>query len=235
MANIGTRTFNLIADKYLTLANEEYARTLAIGSNWTKLRLGLLLAMSTDGTSDLQGMELICGLCAGKTNPYGAAITTNFLGMKVGAFEGGGALTYNANSGNPYFSAGRALMTKVGATKTVLNGEVSDFHRIVTNTGALQRRSVHYVEFTKGSPYFNVRVWSVPLTGLVKDFTPAHLLEGLEQPTSIIVNGETLIGGPTGMAALFDEGAGALDTVDLHWNKAAFPLEVYALAAYRMS
>jgi hypothetical protein len=31
------------------------------------------------------------------------------------------------------------------------------------------------------------------------------------------------------------ETPGALDTFDLFWNKSAFPLEVYAIAAYRMA
>lgn len=234
MANIATRTFNLIEDKYLTLANEEYARTLAIGSDWTKLRLGLLLALPTDGTNDLQGTELVWGLCAGKTNPFGAASTTNFLGMKFGSSATSDVLFYNANSGNPYFHSYRGLMKKVGATRSLLNGNVAEFHRITTNTGAVPRRSAHFMELSKGSPSFSVTLWSMPLTGMAKDFTPAHLLEGLEQRTSITVNGESLGAGITGTAA-FDEGPGALDTVDLHWNKAAFPLEVYALAAYRVA
>lgn len=234
MANIGSRTFNLIGDKYLTLANEEFVRTLAIGSDWTRLRLGLLLALSTDGTSDLQGADLVWGLCAGKTNPFGAASTTNFLGMKFGVNVGPDVLTYNANSGNPYFWSGRGQMKKVGVTRSTFNGNGLEFHRIATNTGALQRRSAHFVEIAKGSPNFSVTYWNLPLTGLAKDFTPAHLLEGLEQPASIIVNGENL-GAGTGGTVAFDEGAGALNTVDLYWNKAAFPLEVYALAAYRLA
>jgi len=65
MASIGVRSFNLIEDKYLTLANEEYVRTLAIGSNWTRLRLGMLAALTPDGVADLQGVQCIWGLCAG--------------------------------------------------------------------------------------------------------------------------------------------------------------------------
>ena len=234
MANIGSRTFNLIEDKYLTLANEEYARTLAIGSDWTKLRLGLLAALSTDGTNDLQGTSLAWGLCAGKTNPFGAASTTNFLGLKFGAYADSDSLFYNANSGNPYFWSYRGAMTKIGATRSIVNGNLVEFHRLATNTGALPRRTALFMEIAKGSPYFGVTMWSMPLTGMVKDFTPAHLLEGLEQPAGIVVNGETLGTGSYSTVA-FDEVAGALDTVDLHWNKAAFPLEVYALAAYRVS
>ena len=234
MPNIGSGTFNLIGDKYLSLANEEFVRTLAIGSDWTRLRLGLLLQLSTDGTNDLQGSDLVWGLCAGKTNPFGAASTTNFLGMKFGSGDVTNVLNYNANGGNPYFWSGRGHLKKVGATRSPFECNGLEFHRLATNTGALQRRSVHFVEIAKGNPTFSVTVWGVPVTGLAKDFTPAHLLEGLEQPASIIINGETLGSGGE-VTVDFNEGAGALDTVDLYWNKAGFPLEVYALAAYRIA
>ena len=234
MANIGSRTFNLIGDKYLTLANEEFVRTLAIGNDWTRLRLGLLLALPTDGTSDLQGADLVWGLCAGKSNPFGAASTKNFLGMKFGMGTGPDVMTYNSNGSNPYFWAGRGYLKKLGATRSPFERNGLEFHRLATNTGALPRRSAHFMEIAKGSPNFRVTVWSLPVTGLAKDFTPAHLLEGLEQPGSIITNGENL-GSGADVTVDFDEGAGALDTVDLYWNKAGFPLEVYALAAYRMA
>ena len=46
MATIGVRSFNLIDDKYLALGNEEYVRPLAIGSNWSKIRVGMLVALT---------------------------------------------------------------------------------------------------------------------------------------------------------------------------------------------
>jgi hypothetical protein len=232
MATIGVRTFNLVEDKYLTLANEEYVRTLAIGNHWSRLRLGLLVALTPDGTNDLQGTQFVWGLCAGRTNPFGAESTTNFLGMKVGSSTAGEVLAYNANSGNPYFWAGRGALKKVGATRTVFNGSALEFHRVAATAGTAPRRSLLLLEITKGSPNYTVTSWSLPVPGVGKDFTPAHLLEALEQSSSVVVNGESLVAA-TLNTVTFDESAGPLDTVDVHWNKAAFPLEVYALAVYR--
>jgi len=234
MANIGSRVFNLVSDKYLSLANEEFVRTLAIGTNWTKLRLGMLMALNPDGTNNLSGTNLLFGLCSGKTNPYGSANTTNFLGMKFGADISSDLLTYVANSGNPYYWSGRGVIKKTVATPTVAGANTLEFHRIATNTGSLQRRSLHFVEITKGSPNFTVVHWNLSATGVAKDFTPAHLLEGLEQAGSITVNGEAL-GAGNSTAIAFTEAAGSLDSVDVYWNRAAFPLEVHALAAYRFS
>jgi hypothetical protein len=117
---------------------------------------------------------------------------------------------------------------------TPVNGNGLEYHRIATNTGTVQRKSLHFVEITKGNPNFTVVFWNLTATGVAKDFSPAHLLQGLEQAGSITVNGESLGVGQTNSVA-FSEAAGALDTVDLFWNRASFPLEVHALAAYRFS
>ena len=237
MANIGSRFFNLVSDQYLSLANEEYVRTLAIGTNWTKLRLGLLIALTPDGTNNLSGTNLVFGLCAGKTNPYGAASTTNFLGLKFGSEPNPpytDLLTYAANAGNPYLWSGRGALKKTGTVVTPVNGNALEYHRIATNTGTVQRKSLHFVEITKGNPNFTVVFWNLTAAGVAKDFSPAHLLQGLEQAGSITVNGEAL-GVGTSNSVAFTEAAGALDTVDLYWNRASFPLEVHALAAYRFS
>ena len=99
MANIGSRLFNLLADKYLTLANEEWVRTLAIGNDWNKLRLGLLLAVTPNGTNPLGGTALMLGLCSGKTNPYGAASTTNFVGAGLHGSAPGVTITGDSLAG----------------------------------------------------------------------------------------------------------------------------------------
>lgn len=234
MATIGVRSFNLIDDRYLALGNEEYVRPLAIGSNWTKLRLGMLVALTPDGTSDLTGTNLVWGLCSGSSQPFGAATTANFLGMKAGSNATADTLTYVANSGNPYYWSGRGVMKKVGSTKTIAGGNTLEYYRVATDTGTLARRSLLFLELTKGSPNFSVTCWNLALAGVGKDFTPAHLLEALEQAGSVVVNGETLGTGTINNVA-FDEAAGALDTVDVLWNKAAFPLQVYALAAHRLA
>ena len=88
------------------------------------------------------------------------------------------------------------------------------------------------MEITKGDPSFIVNQWGTPLGGMAKDFTPAHLLDGLEQSGTISVNGESF---GVGFASNFnfDEVPGSLDSVNIFWNKSAFPLEIHAVGAYR--
>jgi hypothetical protein len=237
MSSIGSRLFNLIADKYLTLANEEFARTLAIGTDWNKIRLGVLLAVTPDGTNNLASSALVLGVSSGKTNPYGAASTTNFVG---GAFHGAGGtptatLTYAANSGNPYYSsAGTGPFARVGTTLSNGTGNAVAF-LIAANNGSIQRRSPLYVDIQKGSPNFTVIRWT-PQTSqsqfLTADCSPAEFLASLELATPTW-GGISLTTSNSTVAA--SEAPGTLDTFDFFWNKSLFALEVYALAAYRMS
>lgn len=238
MATIGSRLFNLVADKYLTLPNEELVRTLAIGSDWNKIRLGVLLAVTPDGTNNLGGTALMLGLCSGKTNPYGAATTTNFVGAALhGSAPGGttGTLNYGAGSGNPYFSSGGSWAAgRVGAGLISGAGAASSFI-LTSNVGSTQRRSPVYVDIQKGSPNYTITRWLPDLSqGLFQsgDCSPATFLTSLEVSTPTWQN-INLTSSSGAVAA--SETPGVLDTFDLFWNKAAFPLEVYAIAAYRMA
>lgn len=238
MANIGSRLFNLLADKYLTLANEEWVRTLAIGNDWNKLRLGLLLAVTPNGTNPLGGTALMLGLCSGKTNPYGAASTTNFVGAGLHGSAPGvttGTLSYAAGAGNPYFSSGGSWpASRVGGNVIAGAGDATAFI-LTANAGTTQRRSPVYVDIQKGSPNYTITRW-VPVSSQGQfqtgDASAAEFLAGLEVPTPTWLNINLTSSGGTVAAS---ETPGTLDTFDLFWNKSAFPLEVYALAAYRMS
>lgn len=234
MGSVGSRVFNLVGDKYLSFGNEEWVRTLAIGSDWTRLRLGMLAALTPDGTNNLNGCRLVWGLCSGKTNPFGDVNTTNFLGMNFGSSVSSDTLTYVDNGGEPYLWSGRSILRRVNGVTSITGGNGLEFHRIATNTGTTQRRGIHFVEITKGSPNFTVRYWGSSAAEVAKDYTPAHLMDGLEQDGSIMVNGEDL-GAGIAVTMAFDEVAGALDSVDLFWNKSAFPIELYAMGVHRFS
>ncbi len=244
MADIGSRTFNLIEDRYLTLANEEYLRPLSLGNNWSKLRLGAMVALTPDGANSLPGCTLLLGICSAadpfaNTAGYGAASTTNFIGLDFitngAGTSGPGTFSYYAGSGgNPYFGGTYAgARRRVGTTNTfaatgVMNGYVT------TNTGTLPRRSLLYCDLTKGSPNYTLKAYLHNATQAGLDFTPAQFLDGLEQSGTPIVNGQTLLTATAATLACAED-AGPLNTLSLFWNRAAFPLEVYALAAFRMA
>jgi hypothetical protein len=241
MANIGSRTINLIEDKYLTLANEEYLRPLSLGNNWTKVRLGLMVALTPNSTNNLIGCSLVLGLCAAatpfaNTTGYAAASTGNFVGLDFITHSSGtsaaGDLVYAAGSGNPYFSGTFTGVRRRVDTTNSFQVTSSLNQCIAANTGSLQRRSLLYLDITKGSPNYTFKPFVHQSAQAVLDFDPAGFLDGLEQPGTPIVNGSTLAT-CTAVTIACDEVAGAFNTANLFWNRAAYALEVYALAVYR--
>ena len=238
MAIIGSRLFNLLEDKYATLANEEFVRTLGIGTDWTKIRLGLLLAVPTDGTNPLASTALMLGVCSGKTNPYGAVSTTNFVGAALHSSTGGattGTLSYAAGGSNPYFTCtGFWPAARVGTDLTSGTGVAATW-LLTSNTGAIQRRSPVYVDIQKGGPNYTITRWA-PSSGQGQfqsgDCSAAEFLASLELATPTWLNLSLIASSGTVAAS---ETPGALDTFDVFWNKTGFPLELYALAAYRMA
>jgi hypothetical protein len=211
---------------------------LAIGNDWNKIRLGVLLAVTPDGTNNLGGTALMLGVCSGKTNPYGAVSTTNFVGVALHTSTPGGTtgtLTYAAGAGNPYFTSGGAWpASRVGSNLFSGTGDGTPL-LLTSNVGSTQRRSPVYVDIQKGSPNYTITRWT-PASSQgqfqTADCSPAAFLAALEVPTPTWVN-LNLTSSSAALAA--SETPGVLDTFDLFWNKAAFPLEVYAIAAYRMA
>lgn len=241
MASIGSRIINLVEDKYLSLANEEYLRQLSIGSNWTKLRIGMVCALTPNGANNLLGCRLVLGLCSAaspfaNTLGYASATTGNSIGcdfiIKSSGADDYGDFIFNAGSGNPYFTGTfMAARRRYGSTATFA-AFASSNQAIAATTGALQRRSLIYLDITKGSPNYTVKPFVLTSVQAKGDFATADFLDGLEQSGTPVVNGQTL----NTIAALTpacDETAGAFNTLDLYWNRAAYALEVYALAVYR--
>ena len=122
---------------------------------------------------------------------------------------------------------------RVGTTDTFAANTTMS-HAVAINTGTLQRRTLLYVDITKGSPNYTVKAYIENGTLAMLDFTPAHFLDGLEQSGTPSVNGQSLTAG-NALTLACDETAGVFDSVSLYWNRGAFPMEVYALAAYRAS
>jgi hypothetical protein len=238
MSDIIERLFVDVPDKALTLANEEYVRTLAIGNDFVRLRIGIHCAL--DGPAEnITGARLLMGLCAGKTKPFGVLDTTHWLGMSHGGASapGTGTFTHALASGHSYYqSPGDAIIKRIGNTNTY-NSVVNVATHRHPRVGATEKhRGIWMVEIIKGSTSFTVRHWYSNSNTTVR--TLARFLEALENPASTvsIVLGDGTTFGPSASIMAVNEGAdGALDTVSVFWNKSAIPLEIYAIAAYRFA
>ena len=235
MAIIGTRTF--LADgvkPYITVGSEEYVRPLAMGTNWTKIRIAMLVSIVPNGINNIANGGVIMGVCSGTSAPYGAASTTNFIGASYASV--GTTLvtyTYTAGAGFPYYSIGYPqLVSKTGASVSI-TGQSSSVTPgfAVAGVGNLIRRGFLFVDIQKGSPNYTVTFlnsWPTSRTDL--DYTTTHLVEFCE---SGAINATAA--SAHSVANTFSEAAGALDTVNIYWPRSANPLEIYSIAVARLS
>lgn len=240
MSDIIERTFSAGADKCLTLDNREYARKMLIGSDWNRIRIGALVSLTPNGTSNLSAIKFVMGACSGITNPFSAGSTTNFIGASIGADDpaSGNTFSYNAGSGNPYFTSssttGKAVK-RVGATNTLSASRFnSNSCYLPSNSGSVQRRWPVFVEITKGSPNYTVKLLSPSSAAdMSTDVSPSSFASLLMTSGDLSNFWNTASGNAQTVAC--DEGAGGFDSVCLFYNSPLYPLEVYDLRVYRFS
>lgn len=254
MATITSRTF--LADgvkKALSIGNEEYVRKLACGNEWNYLRIMFSLAITPNGTSNMTGTRLAVGLCAnsiqGRT--YNSANTTNYIGFLVNHTDeaAGQTLTYNAGSGNPYYSqttARGAYITRVGGTSSKTNAAINGGTVYISTTGgSLQRRCLIAVDILRNTPLGSGTAnWQIGMgavntgPGAVLDH-PVDLIKMWQLipgiATDPMTGGEFLWTDIVNAPVNPNESAnGILDTVSIFWNQASFPVEIYDLYVFRL-
>jgi len=238
------RTFNLIPDKELSIGNAEYLREMQFGSNWTRLRIGILMAQSGFATNNVSGCALQLGVCSkatpfANTTGYGSATTTNYIGCdfisKADSTGVPGTWIYNAGSGgnDRYSQTYCAAVRRVVAVRTFqVTGSATGI--VPTNVGTLPRRGFLFCDITKGSPNYTIQPYMGTTTSSVVDSTPAEFLDSLEMPGDPTILGNAMIK-HTAAVITCSEVAGAFDTLSLYSNRAAFPTNVALLACFRQS
>lgn len=227
MASIGSRVFvSGGTKKYLTLTNEEHVRF--IGTDWNSVRIGLLVALNTNGVADLTGRFGV-GLCNGQTNPSGTNPTTNFVGYKTNA---PGTWTYTANTGNPYF-LGQQFYGLRRAGNVDVTSTAGGTNMLITTVtgGAIQRRSLVYVDINRNSTQKSYSTSSAQFTN---DFSYADFLAGLEygQVNTTPVIRTLTMASASSQTVLVDETTGVFNSVDIIWTGLQ-AMEIYALGVYR--
>ena len=242
MAAISSRTF--VSDgvkKCLSISNGEYKRGLSIGNNWTKLRIGMLVAQNPNGTSNLtSGTRFILGMCSGQTYGFGGgANTVNAVGVN---FTG---RSFSSNNWNFTYimtgvgacyegSGGTGFYTKVGAIITDFGGDAGARVVVPATTGSLQRRYALYVQVEKGSPNYTVYSVTTPVSiAASSDYSVSDFESGLQAATlPVTINGYTLDVVSASVTA--SEVAGVFDTVNFYTNFTE-ATEIYEVGAYKVA
>ena len=241
MALLGQRVYAVGGNQvYLALKKEEYIRPLAIGSNWTVLRIGLLFAVSGPAGS-MYGVDFGFGVCnSSLLGPQGlfSYNCPNWYGRTFNATTGS-TVTYTAGTSPYYQTVGTYRAYRQGQSRGVW-GAAGTAANLATTNGTPQRRSMHVIEISKGAAGATSgwgTTMSVAQTAL--DWTFDNLLEITEQYNQAPVVGTT--GASTAITADSAAGTGAqndtagpLDSISIAWSPVDAALEIYGIAVYRV-
>lgn len=239
-ASVIERRFAYVPDKILCLGGAAWLRPFSLCASWGRLRIGVLCAVSPNGTSNISDVLFLLGMCAGSTAPGSAYSTSNFVGASlIGAATVGAArlLAYNAGSGNPYYSttAGVAFRKQNTTFVTSSAAFASALQLPVANTGFYRRRAIVIVDIDRpagGSGGLTINVYSAnTATVQVSDFRPDHLFEALDEPGVPTTRQGTFVTNLTTTAVTYSPVGGDVDNIELFWSSAAFPLEISAIGA----
>lgn len=233
MAAIRTR---LTDDKRLALTNEEACRSFLLGSNWTKLRLGILYSY-TDPGANLNNPTVAMGLVADPTKGWGNNVSGQHF---VGLHSTGTPATWTRVAGPPAYFQDSVLGIPMALGKKVA-GVVTD-----TTTAPYNRfgcapdaqRNAFVIEFEKASPWNLGVVYTNSAAGAQSDITPTLMQNALDAATMSLVASQmsfyyTYMIGAT--LAVDEATHGYLDSVAFYWNRTLCDLEVSEVYVYKVS
>lgn len=237
-ASIVQRDFVTVYDKTLVLGGASLLRKLTYGGGWSRIRIGALVSVTPNGTSNISDAVLMLGLCSGKSFPGSSAQPLSSFGFSfVGSPAiGTRTLTYTPNTGFPYFAPTSGVIyrktTPVGLQVSAAAGA---FFLPVAFTGTQKRRFPIYVDITRpigGGGLATVTAYGVTVAATAQlDFRPDHFQDGLDQIGTPTIYNTALSAGTTLSTVGIGDEFGPLDTLELFWSLNSFPLEVYAVGA----
>lgn len=245
MPVVYARNFATGTQQYLSLSAADYMRTLSIGSNWNRLRIGILCAITPPGetTWNITGNNLALGMCAG----YGSSLTTQAPAHVFGAalpnvpanISVQSVINYAAGSGgNTYYTSGGQVFFKYekGVIGTSVTGSFTWNIPSCAQSG-IARRGILILEMVKsaliaGNMTFALYGDTAALTAV--DVTSSDLYTALES-SAPAVQGITLTSLGVGNTIAFNEITnGFLDTVFVQWGGYINPLQLYEIAVMRV-
>ena len=246
MAEIISQTFADGANLALQLQNEEWGREFAIGSDWTRIRLGFMANLIPDGTANITSAQLRFGFSSSSSMHFGSQSAGLFYGglMPNSGTYTGGTFTYNAGGGEPYFSAGGIYRVR-SLAGTLSGGSSAGSPYIATNTGTTARRSVFMVELLKsgtsmivGAGSFNGGTGS-GTDHTLAEFRSAMTTADLTGGTAPTVGSDAMQNWGTNTFTNHDTNAathGETDSVHIGFNKGLVEfLNIFAVEVYRFA
>jgi hypothetical protein len=236
MAELVQRLFTYIPQNTLRIGGEQWSRTLGPLNAWSRIRIGLLCAVMPNNTANIVS-NFNFGLCNGSAFNSGAsAYAQSAIGacMTGSMLSAAWTLTYNANSGNPFFSTSAAgKLFRRSGYHLVESSSLAQSAIALAGVGVPKRRTPIYLDITRnvgGQGLSTIACYSTSTAQVTFDIRLDHFLDGLDQIAAPTINGQTLTTELSTTMALSDM-LGALDSMFIMFQNAAFPLEIYAVGA----
>lgn len=245
-ASIIERSFAYVPDRILKLGGAAWLRPLGgstVDGAWERIRIGILCAVTPNGTSNISDTAFWMGLCSGQQNPGSAYNSQQFVGASlIGPITVGGTrlLTYTANSSNPYFSSTVGVFfQKIGTLFPWVSANFTyGILMPLAYTGTDQRRGIIIIDIAKttgGSGALTISAYNTTTAATMSvDYRPDHLWDALDQPGVPSVRNQTFITMFSSTAIPYSPALGNLDTFEIFWSNATFPLEISAIGAVVM-
>lgn len=215
-----SRTISSVVDNRLVLNASEARRVLTMGTDWTKLRIGMRYTLNASNVAVLGTASLSIGLCTGTTDGFSRPLSTHAVGVMMLSQQ------LNPVAVTPHYHvaniAGAFVCAKrIGAVVTSGSAVSSTAPMFVNEI--LTNRSCFFVEITKGSPNFTFQFGAPTTQAAVQtDITITKFLEQMETPQwSAVGLASWLAGYTTGTAqtlAVDQVTNGNLTTLVVHHN-----------------
>src|SRR5512143_73386 len=240
-ASIIQRVFADVPDQILKLGGAAYLRQLPVTTMpWSRIRIGLLCAVTTNGTSNIADVLFTLGVCSGQQYPGANNNTINYIGASLIGLPAPAStrlLTYTASATGPYFACtAGAFFSKLEGSIIQTAAAFSPVLNISTAfTGRYDRRTVIVLDITKsqGDAGAVTMTLYAPSAAQIQavDFRPDDLQAALDCLGTPIIRDQTLTVLSTNSTVLYNPALGDLDTFEVFWSSNAFPLEISALGA----
>ena len=223
------RNISGVDDVRAALSNSTLRRLLSIGTNWTKVRVGIRWSILNTAADITSAPFLAVGVCAGTANPVnnGSATTDHFLGVRTTT------TTWQIKPG-PYYvgdvTYSLRASKRVGTTWTNTSGTNNLWYAWYVIPG---QRQMLFVYILKGSPNFTISVLSVSTISGTADVSQADFFDKVVLASPGNWNGHYLA---TGNTVAVDEATnGYLNAVNVAWHRSNPKVEISDLAVVRLA
>lgn len=245
MPFIASRNFATGNQQYLNLTADDYLRTLNIGSQWTRIRIGILCALGTvDETGwPIRTASLCIGVCSTVKSSVSLLSPANCWGFGCSQHPSNSTASYAYNAGtagNSYYTCGNFAFFKV-ENGVLASGSVGSLTVTLPTTttlgGALARRGMVVADISKSarvSGNITQGAMSTAAGHMGLDIVANDLYAAMESVSAApTIQGVAMGNLAIGNSLTFNETTyGLLDTVYVYWNHYTVPLQLYEIAVY---